>query len=278
MTQKLLKVLLIGRGAREHALAIKIAQSNLVQSIFVIPGNGGTQKSLRKTRNISGIDGNYFPKLLQLAKDLKIDLVVPGPDAPIVNDIEDFFQEGVPYAPCTTGIKCFAPSREAAQIEGSKAFSKDFMARHKIPTAAYANFTDILKAKLYIEDCLEEDPSYRMVIKASGLAAGKGVVFPETIDEAFQALEDTMPGDKFGGAGDEVVVEEFLEGEELSIHTFSDGVTFKSLPAAQDHKRVFDGDEGPNTGGMGCYAPVKAATPSVMVESNAWSLSLPLMV
>lgn len=176
------------------------------------------------------------------------------------------------------GIKCFAPSREAAQIEGSKAFSKDFMARHKIPTAAYANFTDILKAKLYIEDCLEEDPSYRMVIKASGLAAGKGVVFPETIDEAFQALEDTMPGDKFGGAGDEVVVEEFLEGEELSIHTFSDGVTFKSLPAAQDHKRVFDGDEGPNTGGMGCYAPVKAATPSVMVESNAWSLSLPLMV
>lgn len=102
MTQKLLKVLLIGRGAREHALAIKIAQSNLVQSIFVIPGNGGTQKSLRKTRNISGIDGNYFPKLLQLAKDLKIDLVVPGPDAPIVNDIEDFFQEGVPYAPCTS--------------------------------------------------------------------------------------------------------------------------------------------------------------------------------
>ncbi|KAG4443509.1 hypothetical protein IFR05_000982 [Cadophora sp. M221] len=204
MTQKQLRVLIIGRGAREHALAIKIAQSNLVRSIVVIPGNGGTEKYVPKTRNIDGIDENNYSKLLQVAKDLKIDLVVPGPDAPIVDGIEDFFRGFI----------------KAAQIEGSKAFSKNFMARHKIPTAAYANFTDILKAKKYIEDRLEEDSSYRMVIKASGLAAGKGVIIPETIDEAFQALEDMM----------------------------------------------LDGDEGPNTNGMGCYAPVKVATSSIMEE------------
>ena len=140
------------------------------------------------------------------------------------------------------------------------------MARHKIPTAAYANFTNVIKAKQYIEDCIIKDPFYDMVIKASGLAAGKGVIIPETKDEAFEVLDQMMLGDKFGDAGNEVVIEEFLNGEELSIHTFSDGKTFKSMPAAQDHKRVFDGDKGPNTGGMGCYAPVRAATPFVMEE------------
>ncbi len=163
-------------------------------------------------------------------------------------------------------IWCFAPSKEAARIEGSKAFSKDFMARHKIPTAAYANFTDVQQAKQYIDDCITKDPFYDMVIKASGLAAGKGVVIPETKDEIFEALDQMMLGDKFGDAGTEVAIEEFLNGEELSIHTFSDGKTFKSMPAAQDHKRVFDGDKGPNTSGMGCYSPVRAATPSVIEE------------
>jgi phosphoribosylamine--glycine ligase/phosphoribosylformylglycinamidine cyclo-ligase len=160
-------------------------------------------------------------------------------------------------------IPCFAPSKESAQIEGSKAFSKDFMARHRIPTAEYLNFTDYESAREYVKSI-----SNRVVIKASGLAAGKGVVLPETLEETLESVKDIMLDRKFGEAGAEVVIEEFLEGDELSILTFSDGRTFKSLPPAQDHKRIFDGDLGPNTGGMGCYAPAKIASQSTLEEIN----------
>jgi phosphoribosylamine--glycine ligase/phosphoribosylformylglycinamidine cyclo-ligase len=158
-------------------------------------------------------------------------------------------------------IPCFAPTKEAAQLEGSKAFSKDFMARHGIPTAEYQNFTDYESAKEYVKSI-----SRKVVIKASGLAAGKGVVLPETPEETLEALKNIMLDRKFGAAGAEVVIEEFLEGDELSILTFSDGITFKSLPPAQDHKRIFDGDFGPNTGGMGCYAPIRIASQPVLQE------------
>ncbi|PVH86244.1 phosphoribosylamine--glycine ligase [Cadophora sp. DSE1049] len=252
-----LKVLLIGRGAREHALALKLCKSKHVSMIVVVPGNGGSHTGIPKTCNIGDIEENEFPRLFKLAQELKIDLVVPGPDAPIVNGIEAVFREAK--------IWCFAPSKEAGQIEGSKAFSKDFMERHKIPTAAYANFTDISKAKIFIENALSKIHHTKWWIKASGLSAGKGVVIPQTRDETFEALDEMMLGDKFGDAGNEFVIEQFLEGEELSIHTFCDGQT-KSMPAAQDHKRAFDGNKGPNTGGMACYSPVRAATPSVMKE------------
>lgn len=161
----------------------------------------------------------------------------------------------------TAHIPCFAPSKEAAQLEGSKAFSKDFMARFKIPTAEYRNFTDYNAAKAYVTSI-----SHKVVIKASGLAAGKGVVLPESPEETLEQLKGIMLDGAFGAAGSEVVIEEFLEGEELSILTFSDGTTFKSLPPAQDHKREFAGDFGRNTGGMGCYAPTMIATPADLKE------------
>ncbi|XMA10674.1 hypothetical protein WAI453_003465 [Rhynchosporium graminicola] len=180
-------------------------------------------------------------------------LVVPGPDAPIVNGIEGYFREA--------GIPCFAPTKEAAQLEGSKAFSKDFMAAHNIPTAEYRNFTDFEKAGDYVNSV-----NHKVVIKASGLAAGKGVIIPESKEETLKAIHSIMVDRDFGDAGSEIVIEEFLEGDEMSILTFSDGLTFKSMPPAQDHKRIFDGDQGPNTGGMGFYAPTKIASPEILKQ------------
>lgn len=192
-----------------------------------------------------------FDALLNLAVQNKINLVVPGPEAPLVNGVADVFT--------AAGIACFGPSKMAAQMEGSKTFSKDFMKRHNIPTAAYENFSDYEKARAYIDSI-----SHDVVIKATGLAAGKGVIIPATKDEAHQALKQIMLDRAFGSAGDEVVIEEFLTGDELSILSFSDGKTIRSLPPAQDHKRIFDGDQGPNTGGMGCYAPTNIATPELI--------------
>ncbi|KAE9365255.1 phosphoribosylamine--glycine ligase [Stipitochalara longipes BDJ] len=220
-----LRVLLIGKGGRESALAVKLSQSPRVEKIFVVPGNGGTARGIDKVSNLEHVSEKDFDGLVELAKELRINLVIP----------------------------------ETAQLEGSKAFSKDFMAAHKIPTAEYQKFRSFPAAVAYLNSI-----SHRVVLKASGLAAGKGVILPETKKEALQALREIMLEHKFGDAGDEVVIEEFLEGDELSILTFSDGVTFKSMPPAQDHKRIFDGDLGPNTGGMGCYAPTKIATPDVI--------------
>ncbi|KAF3926065.1 hypothetical protein ABW20_dc0109353 [Dactylellina cionopaga] len=247
-----LRVLLVGNGGREHALAWKLAQSDRVEKIIVAPGNGGTAQAVPKTSN-KIISVTNFEALVALALEEKINLVVPGPEVPLVEGIEEHFRK--------VGILCFGPTKEAARMEGSKTFSKDFMKRHNIPTAEYGNFTNYDEAVNYIKSV-----PHNVVVKASGLAAGKGVVVATSKEEALEAVEKIMIGKIFQEAGDEVVIEEFLEGDELSILAFSDGYTIVPLVPAQDHKRIFDGDKGPNTGGMGCYAPTKIAPQSVIDE------------
>lgn len=252
MASSSLRILLIGNGGREHALAWKLSQSPRVESIIAVPGNGGTA-GLPKVTNDSSVAADDYKGLVALAQKNHVNLVVPGPEAPLVDGVEGYFR--------AAGIACFGPSKEAAAMEGSKTFSKDFMKKHNIPTAAYGNFSDYEKAKAYL-DSVDHD----VVIKASGLAAGKGVIIPQSKEEALKALEDIMVTKAFGAAGDEVVIEEFLTGDELSFLSFCDGETIKSLPPAQDHKRIGDGDTGPNTGGMGCYAPTNIATKELIAQ------------
>ncbi|WYZ40321.1 hypothetical protein EsH8_IV_000662 [Colletotrichum jinshuiense] len=251
-----LRILLIGNGGREHALAWKLSQSPLVDSIFAVPGNGGTA-TCPKTTNITEVAADDYPALVTFAQSKSVNLVVPGPEAPLVDGVEAYFRDAA--------IPCFGPSKEAAQMEGSKTFSKDFMKEYNIPTAEYENFSDYNKAVAYVDRV-----SHDVVIKATGLAAGKGVIIPTTKEEAKEALKQIMLDKAFGSAGDEVVIEEFLTGDELSILTFSDGTHTLSLPPAQDHKRIGDGDQGPNTGGMGCYAPTTIATKELIrqIESE----------
>ncbi|KAJ9226190.1 putative bifunctional purine Ade1 [Paecilomyces variotii] len=253
MLQERLRVLVVGNGGREHAFAWKLSQSPLVDAVYVAPGNGGTGLGTSSKIINANVKVDDYPGLVALAQKHNVNLVVPGPEAPLVDGIQGYFQ--------AVGIRCFGPSKAAARMEGSKAFSKDFMKRHHIPTAEYENFTDYEAARKYLDSV-----SHQVVIKASGLAAGKGVIIPTTKEEAHQALRDIMLDHQFGEAGDEVVIEEYLDGDELSILTFSDGYTIKSLPPAQDHKRIFDGDQGPNTGGMGCYAPTLIASKAVLEE------------
>ncbi|MCJ1401410.1 hypothetical protein MMC11_004623 [Xylographa trunciseda] len=249
-----LTILLVGNGGREHALAWKLNQSSRVKKIIVVPGNGGTGGGgLDKVENNSDVKDADFDALMAFAKEKEVNLIVPGPEAPLVAGIEGACR--------AAGLRCFGPSKLAARMEGSKTFAKDFMVRHKIPTAAFENFNDYETAKRYLESVTHD-----VVIKASGIAAGKGVIIPATKEEGLDALENIMLKKDFGAAGDEVVIEEFLVGEELSILSFSDGYTVKSLPPAQDHKQVFDNDQGPMTGGMGCYAPTKVATPKLIDE------------
>ncbi|KAK0612732.1 Bifunctional purine biosynthetic protein ADE1 [Lasiodiplodia hormozganensis] len=250
------RVLLVGNGGREHALAWKLSQSPRIDRIFVAPGNGGTAL-LTKTQNVESVKADDYPGLVKFAVENNVNLLIPGPEAPLVDGIVDVFNKNAPQ------IKCFGPSGAAARMEGSKTFSKDFMARHNIPTAAYKNFTSHDEARAYLDSV-----SHPVVIKASGLAAGKGVIIPTTKEEAHRALRDIMLDREFGSAGDEVVIEEFLEGDELSILTFSDGTSIQSLPPAQDHKRIFDGDKGPNTGGMGTYSPTRIAPKDVVDKIN----------
>lgn len=247
-----LRILLVGNGGREHALAWKLAQSPHVESIIAVPGNGGTA-GVPKVTNNTALEADDFPALVEFAKKNNINLVVPGPEAPLVAGIEGYFRDA--------SIPVFGPSKEAARMEGSKTFSKDFMKKHNIPTAAYENFSDFAKASEYIKTV-----KHNVVIKATGLAAGKGVLLPRTKEEAVQGLKEIMQDKAFGSAGDEVVIEEFLVGDELSILSFCDGTTIKSLPAAQDHKQIGEGDTGLNTGGMGCYAPTKLATPELLAR------------
>ncbi|KAK1832267.1 phosphoribosylformylglycinamidine cyclo-ligase [Podospora conica] len=247
-----LRILLVGNGGREHALAWKLSQSPIVETIIAVPGNGGTA-GLPKVVNNTTVAADDYPALVELARKERLNLVVPGPEAPLVDGIEAYFRDA--------GIPCFGPSKEAARLEGSKTFSKDFMKKHNIPTAAYENFSDYEKASEYLKTV-----KHNVVIKATGLAAGKGVIIPETPEEAQQALKDIMLDKQFGSAGNEVVIEEFLTGDELSILSFCDGTTIKSLPAAQDHKRIGEGDTGLNTGGMGCYAPTNIATPELIAQ------------
>jgi phosphoribosylamine--glycine ligase / phosphoribosylformylglycinamidine cyclo-ligase len=241
-----LRVLLIGNGGREHALAWKLSQSSRVAAIYAVPGNGGTA-TCPKVENITSVSPDDFPGLVSFAQSNSVNLVVPGPEAPLVDGVEGFFR--------AAGIPCFGPSKEASRLEGSKTYSKDFMKKYNIPTAAYENFSDYEKAVAYVDSV-----NHDVVIKATGLAAGKGVIIPQTKEEAKAGLKEIMVDKAFGAAGAEVVIEELLLGDELSVLTFCDGYTIRSLPLAQDHKRIFDGDLGPNTGGMGCYAPTNIAT------------------
>ncbi len=240
-----MKVLIIGSGGREHALAWKAAQSDNVEKVYVAPGNAGTAREA-KVENVA-IAVDAIDELLEFAKTNAIGLTIVGPEAPLVIGVVDAFQK--------EGLKIFGPTQGAAQLEGSKAFTKDFLARHNIPTAAYGNFTDIDKAKAYVAQ--QGTP---IVIKADGLAAGKGVIIAQNEEEAFAAIEDMLAGNKFGEAGSRVVVEEFLTGEEASFIVMVDGENVLALATSQDHKARDDGDKGPNTGGMGAYSPAPVVT------------------
>ncbi|MGB0722024.1 MAG: phosphoribosylamine--glycine ligase [Gammaproteobacteria bacterium] len=243
-----MKILVIGGGGREHALAWKAAQSPRVDTVYVAPGNAGTAREA-KLENVA-IDAEDLGGLLAFARDKAIDLTLVGPEAPLVAGVVDRFKEA--------GLRCFGPSAGAAQLEGSKAFTKDFLARHDIPTAAYGNFTDIDEAKAFIRQM-----GAPIVVKADGLAAGKGVILAQTIEEAEAAVDDMLAGNAFGEAGHRVVVEEFLTGEEASFICVVDGKTALPMASSQDHKAAGEGDTGPNTGGMGAYSPAPVMTAEI---------------
>ena len=243
-----MKVLVIGGGGREHALAWKASQSIGVTDVFVAPGNAGTATEAGLTNvDISATD---VEALVAFAKENAIGLTIVGPEAPLVIGVVDAFE--------AEGLKIFGPSKGAAQLEGSKAFTKDFLARHKIPTADYQNFTEIEPALAYVRE-----KGAPIVVKADGLAAGKGVIVAMTLEEAEDAIEDMLAGNAFGEAGSRVVIEEFLDGEEASFIVMVDGKNVSAFATSQDHKRMGDGDTGPNTGGMGAYSPAPVVTPDI---------------
>jgi phosphoribosylamine--glycine ligase len=248
-----MKILVIGSGGREHALAWKLAQSARVGEVVVAPGNAGTATET-KCRN-AAIAANDFDGLVALARREGIALTVVGPEPPLVAGIVDRFR--------SEGLRVFGPTAAAAQLEGSKAYAKDFLARHGIPTAHYAVHTELDAALAYVRKHADESPGAPIVIKADGLAAGKGVIVATTLAQAEAALEDMLAGDAFGTAGARVVIEEFLDGEEASFISIVDGTAALPMATSQDHKRVFDGDTGPNTGGMGAYSPAPVVTPDV---------------
>ncbi|GIX31482.1 MAG: phosphoribosylamine--glycine ligase [Porticoccaceae bacterium] len=243
-----MNVLIIGSGGREHALAWKAAQSPRVERVYVAPGNGGT--ALEPGVENVPIAPDDFPALIRFARDRSVDLTIVGPEQPLVAGIADAFADA--------GLALFGPSAAAARLEGSKAFTKAFLARHGVPTAAYATFADLEEALAYLEGC--EPP---IVVKADGLAAGKGVVVAQSLEEAAAAVREMLTGQAFGEAGRRVVVEEFLPGEEASFIALVDGETVLPLASSQDHKRLGDGDTGPNTGGMGAYSPAPVVTAEV---------------
>jgi phosphoribosylamine--glycine ligase len=241
-------ILIIGGGGREHALAWKAAGSPLAETVFVAPGNAGT--ALEAGMENVAIDVLDSDALIAFARENDVGLTIVGPELPLVAGVVDRFR--------AAGLKCFGPTRAAAQLEGSKSFSKDFLARHGIPTAAYGTFTDIDAAVAYIRE-----RGTPLVIKADGLAAGKGVIIAHTEARAIAAVEDMLGGNAFGEAGQRVVIEEFLQGEEASFIVMVDGVHTLPLVTSQDHKARDDGDTGPNTGGMGAYSPAPVVTPDI---------------
>lgn len=244
-----MKILLIGSGGREHALAWKIAKNDRVEKIFVAPGNGGTARESKcENVNITEID-----ELLEFALEQCIDLTVVGPEDPLTKGIVDKFK--------MKGLKIFGPSEKAAMLEGSKSFSKDFMKKYGVKTSEYEVFYDVDKALAYLETC-----SYPTVVKADGLAAGKGVAICENKREAIDAVKSFMVDDIFNGAGQKIVIEEFLEGVEASILSITDGKTIIPFISAKDHKQIFDGGKGPNTGGMGVLAPNPYVTKEVLKD------------
>ncbi len=242
-----MNVLVIGGGGREHTLAWKFQQSSKVETVFCAPGNAGMKRD-----GIKCVDLSDFEALAEFARANGVELVVPGPEAPLCAGAVDVFR--------TQGIACFGPTRDAARLEGSKTFAKEFMAKCGIPTAAAATFNNAADAVAYIQD-----QGAPIVVKADGLAAGKGVTVAETVDEAVAAVEECFSG-TFGDAGNEVLIEECLVGEEASILAFVDHHCIQALASSQDHKRVGEGDTGPNTGGMGAYSPAPVVTDDVMVD------------
>lgn len=243
-----MNILIIGNGGREHALAWKAAQSPLADKVYVAPGNAGT--ALEPSLTNVEISATDIPALLAFAQSNDIGLTIVGPEAPLVIGVVDAFQ--------AAGLKIFGPSQAAAQLEGSKAFTKDFLARHNIPSAEYQNFTEVEPALAYVRS-----KGAPIVIKADGLAAGKGVIVAMTLQEAEDAVQDMLAGNAFGDAGHRIVVEEFLDGEEASFIVMVDGENVVPMATSQDHKRVGDGDTGPNTGGMGAYSPAPVVTDEI---------------
>jgi phosphoribosylamine--glycine ligase len=242
------KVLVIGNGGREHAIAWKLAQSAKVDEVLVAPGNAGTARE-PKVRNVA-IPVTDFDGLVDLAKRERVELTIVGPEIPLVGGVVDRFEQH--------GLKCFGPRAAGAQLEGSKAFTKEFLSRHKIPTAAYKAFTDFASARDYVRTLTPP-----VVIKADGLAAGKGVIIAATLADAEATLDRVLRQGVFGAAGAKVVIEEFLRGEEASFIAVVDGTRVVPLASSQDHKTRDDGDRGPNTGGMGAYSPAPVVTPAV---------------
>jgi phosphoribosylamine--glycine ligase len=241
-----MKLLVIGGGGREHALAWKLTQSPRVQKVYVAPGNGGTATE----NGVENVAITGLPELIAFAREEKIHLTVVGPEAPLAAGIVDAFQDA--------GLRIFGPSRAAAQLEASKDFAKSFMARHNIPTALHKTFDSAEEAKAFVSK-----RGAPIVVKADGLAAGKGVVVAASIPEAHAAIDQMMTEKSLGDAGTRLVVEEFLQGEEASFIVMSDGTHALALATSQDHKRLRDGDQGPNTGGMGAYSPAPVVTPKV---------------
>lgn len=243
-----MNILVIGSGGREHALAWKVAQSPLADTVYVAPGNAGTALE-PKLENVA-IAADDIAGLIAFAKDKQIGLTIVGPEAPLVIGIVDAFQ--------AAGLPCFGPSMGAAQLEGSKSFTKDFLARHHIPTGYYKTFTDQGEALAYVRE-----QGAPIVVKADGLAAGKGVIVAMDLETAEEAIKDMLSGNAFGEAGHRVVIEEFLEGEEASFIVMADGKNILPMATSQDHKRVGDGDTGLNTGGMGAYSPAPVVTDEI---------------
>ena len=243
-----MKVLIIGEGGREHALAWKVSQSKLVSKIYVAPGNGGTQ--IEKGITNIAIKAEDIRSLAEFAIDNEVGLTIVGPEVPLVKGITDKFT--------SLGLKCFGPTKKAAQLEGSKLFMKDFLTKYQIPTASYESFDDLKEAMNYLSSS-----SCPIVIKANGLAAGKGVTVARTHEEAENALRDCLEGKTFGKAGSKILIEEFLKGEEVSFIVLTDGENILPLSSSQDHKTRDNKDEGPNTGGMGAYSPAPIVTSEI---------------
>ncbi|CAJ0995710.1 phosphoribosylamine--glycine ligase [Sodalis praecaptivus] len=253
-----MNILIIGNGGREHALAWKAARSTLADNVYVAPGNAGT--ALEPTLQNVDIAATDIPALVAFAQERHIGLTIVGPEAPLVKGVVDAFR--------AAGLRIFGPTQAAAQLEGSKAFSKDFLARHGILTARYENFTEVAPALDYVRQ-----RGAPIVIKADGLAAGKGVIVAMTLTEAESAVNDMLAGNAFGDAGHRIVIEEFLDGEEASFIVMVDGEHVLPMATSQDHKRVGDGDTGPNTGGMGAYSPAPVVTDEVhrrVMEQVIW--------
>ena len=252
-------VIVVGSGGREHALAVALAKSPFVSEVVCCPGNGGTaSEEDPKIKNNGNVKSNQ--EIIAFTKSSGAKMVVVGPEVPLVEGLVDDLNGECP------GVLCFGPSKAAAELEASKAFSKDFLQEHNIPTAKYRTFTDASEAIKYIESLDDND---RQVVKASGLAAGKGVLLPSTKQETIDAVKEIMSDKSFGDAGDTCVIESFLIGQEASCFALCDGKTAVLMPAAQDHKRALDGDEGLNTGGMGAYAPAPCVTPDLQKQIEA---------